>query len=248
MGAGQRLLEGLKSAVVVGRDVVQFQGVPNPCEVVRAKYSKLPVFVTAAGSGPTLVTAPSTRTLCVDRARNLILRDDILAEITSGPLAAQGVEVQCTFVPTSVERDPELPPELFAFAPPEGSHFSESLTYTFLENLPPGVYRIGGGVSVPVVVSKRNPWYTPEARIAHIQGTVLLRMVIGADGIPRDVVVARSLDPGLDREAITAVKAWRFRPGMKDGKPVAVLVTVEVSFRLRDRPPGSAVDRWEPGW
>jgi TonB family protein len=46
------------------------------------------------------------------------------------------------------------------------------------------------------------------------------------------VRVARSLGLGLDEKAIEAVRKWKFKPGYKDGKPVAVRATIEVNFRL----------------
>jgi protein TonB len=95
-----------------------------------------------------------------------------------------------------------------------------------------GVYRVGGGVSAPRPIYDPDPEYSEEARRAKYQGTVLLWIVVGPDGRPRDVRVQRSLGMGLDEKAIEAVKQWRFVPSMKDGQPVAVQVNVEVSFRL----------------
>ncbi len=95
-----------------------------------------------------------------------------------------------------------------------------------------GVYRIGGGVSKPEVISKVEPEYSEEARKAKFQGVVLLDIVVDEKGNPRDVKVARALGLGLDQKAIEAVQKWRFRPGMKDGKPVAVTARIEVNFRL----------------
>jgi TonB family protein len=60
----------------------------------------------------------------------------------------------------------------------------------------------------------------------------VLYVIVGADGRPRDLRVARSLGLGLDEKAIDAVKTWKFEPAMKDGKPVAVAISVEVEFRL----------------
>lgn len=95
-----------------------------------------------------------------------------------------------------------------------------------------GVYRVGGGVSAPTTIYAPDPEYSEEARKAKYQGTVELTMIVGADGRPRDVRVRRSLGLGLDEKAIDAVKTWRFEPARKNGQAVAVLIEIEVSFRL----------------
>lgn len=95
-----------------------------------------------------------------------------------------------------------------------------------------GVYRIGGGVSAPALLSKVEPEYSEEARKAKFQGTVVLYVVVDEKGQPQQLRVVRPLGLGLDEKAIEAVQRWRFRPGFKDGKPVAVAATVEVNFRL----------------
>jgi len=95
-----------------------------------------------------------------------------------------------------------------------------------------GVFRVGGGVSAPRPVFTPDPEYSEEARKAKYQGTCVLWMIVGPDGKPRDIKVARTLGLGLDEKAIEAVKQWKFEPAMKDGKPVAVQINVEVSFRL----------------
>jgi TonB family protein len=63
-------------------------------------------------------------------------------------------------------------------------------------------------------------------------GTVVLWLVVGPDGRPRDIKVLRTLGLGLDEKAIEAVKNWRFEPAMKDGKPVSCMINVEVNFHL----------------
>lgn len=95
-----------------------------------------------------------------------------------------------------------------------------------------GAYRVGGGVSAPRALYSPDPEYSEEARKAKWQGTVVLWVVIGPDGRPRDVRVQRSLGMGLDEKAIEAVRTWKFEPAKKDGQPVAVQVNVEVNFRL----------------
>jgi TonB family protein len=95
-----------------------------------------------------------------------------------------------------------------------------------------GAFKIGGGVSAPVAITKPEPEYSEEARKAKYQGEVWLSVVVDEKGIPQDIKVTRKLGLGLDEKAIEAVKKWRFKPGMKDGKPVAVQATIAVSFHL----------------
>jgi TonB family protein len=95
-----------------------------------------------------------------------------------------------------------------------------------------GVYRVGGGVSAPRALYTPDPDYSEEARKARYQGVVVLWLIVGSDGRPRDLKVARSLGMGLDQKAIEAVKNWRFAPAIRDGHAVAVQINVEVSFRL----------------
>ena len=93
-------------------------------------------------------------------------------------------------------------------------------------------YRIGGGVSAPVPIFQPEPEYSEEARKAKWQGSVFLSLIVDEMGKAVNIKVARSLGLGLDEKAIQAVEKWRFKPGMKDGKPVPVIASVEVSFRL----------------
>jgi len=89
------------------------------------------------------------------------------------------------------------------------------------------------GLTAPQVLFKVEPKYTEEAREAKIQGTVLLSLVVNSDGTPSEVTVVRGLDSGLDVNALAALTQWRFKPGTKDGQPVAVAAQVEVNFQLR---------------
>ncbi|HEV2202806.1 MAG TPA: energy transducer TonB [Bryobacteraceae bacterium] len=104
--------------------------------------------------------------------------------------------------------------------------------------LPPGAFgipnTIGNGVSAPSILSKTEPTYTEEARAARLQGTVVLSLVVDEQGRPQNITVARPLSNGLDQSAVQAVQQWRFNPGMKDGKAVPVIATIEVDFRLLD--------------
>ena len=85
------------------------------------------------------------------------------------------------------------------------------------------------------MVREVKPKYTPEAMQQKIQGSVWLECVVLETGDVGDIEVTRSLDDeyGLDQEAIKAAKQWKFKPGTKDGKPVAVVVTIELTFTLK---------------
>lgn len=98
-------------------------------------------------------------------------------------------------------------------------------------------YRAGDDVSMPIPTYKVEPEYTGEARAAHVEGTTFLSIVVSPDGTARDVTIVRSLDRGLDKKAVEAVRQWKFKPGLKAGKPVPVIANVEVNFRLLDSPP-----------
>jgi TonB family protein len=93
--------------------------------------------------------------------------------------------------------------------------------------------KMGPGVTAPKVLQKSEPAYTKEASEAKIQGPVILSVVIGTDGVARDIQVKQSLDPGLDNNAIAAVQSWKFQPGTKDGQAANVMATIEVNFRLK---------------
>jgi TonB family protein len=96
----------------------------------------------------------------------------------------------------------------------------------------PDVKRIGGEVKAPVLISKTEPKYTAEARLAKYQGTILVYLKVDTEGLPRDVKVLRGLGLGLDQRAIDAISQWRFKPAMQAGQPVPVEAHVEVNFRL----------------
>ena len=91
------------------------------------------------------------------------------------------------------------------------------------------------GVVQPVVTKRVNARYTRDALAQKIEGTVGLEAVVQEDGSVHEVVVTKSLDAmyGLDEEAVKALKQWEFKPGTKDGKPVPVLIVVEMMFTFR---------------
>ena len=93
-------------------------------------------------------------------------------------------------------------------------------------------------MTLPRLLHDPRPNYTADAVRNKVTGIVLLAIVVERDGTVGPVRIARSLDSvyGLDDEAVRTVKKWRFIPGMKDGVPIRVAITVEMTFTLRDGP------------
>jgi protein TonB len=95
-----------------------------------------------------------------------------------------------------------------------------------------GVIGVGGSLVAPLVLYKVEPEFSDEARKAKYQGTVLLTIEVGEDGQPHKLQVLRGLGLGLDEKAIEAVSRWKFKPALRNGRPVRAAATIEVNFRL----------------
>jgi len=88
---------------------------------------------------------------------------------------------------------------------------------------------------MPSILREVKPSYTAEAMRAKVQGAVMVEAIVREDGSVGRVRVIRSLDRtfGLDDEAVKAIKNWRFSPGRRQGRNVAVIVEIELTFTLR---------------
>ncbi len=86
--------------------------------------------------------------------------------------------------------------------------------------------------SGPRVIHKADPEYTPEALEAKLVGSVILSLVVDAEGNPTEIKLIKGLGKGLDEKAVECLQKWRFQPGMRNGEPAAVKATVEINFRL----------------
>ena len=89
-----------------------------------------------------------------------------------------------------------------------------------------------GSLTEPVLLYKVDPEYSEEARKAKLQGVVMVRAVIDVRGRVQDIAVAQGLGLGLNERAIAAVQQWKFRAGMRNGKPVATSALIQLTFRL----------------
>jgi TonB family protein len=214
-GDFSQMTENLTTATAIGRDQIQVAGGPQECELVRVEYA-------AAGSPG----GSAIRTLCIDTTRKLVLRD-------SSETVAAGVHAIMTTTYSVYEREPALSPDTFKFAAPTGTLEDEGPQMGGGQPIAEGgVYRIGLRVSAPALVNKVEPSYTEEARQSRISGMALVSLAVDAKGRARNIMVVSGLGHGLDQKAIEAVRRWSFRPGRKDGAPVAVRIKVAVNFRL----------------
>ena len=96
-----------------------------------------------------------------------------------------------------------------------------------------GVFEVGGGVSPPTILYRRDPIYSEDARKAQYEGTVVLEAIVRKDGSVEILRVVRGLGLGLDENAMEALSEWRFSPATRQGVPVDVAVNIEVNFTLR---------------
>jgi TonB family protein len=91
-------------------------------------------------------------------------------------------------------------------------------------------YRVGDGVSRPERVLGASPVYTELARRARVTGTVIVEAIIDEQGNVVSEKVLKGLPIGLDQAAVDAIQTWKFKPALKDGKPVKVYYVLTVNF------------------
>ena len=92
--------------------------------------------------------------------------------------------------------------------------------------------RVSQGVVTGLKIRDVKPAYPPMAKIARVQGSVVLAAIIGKDGTIQNLRVISSASPLLNQAAVEAVKQWRYKPYILNGEPVEVDTTVTVTFTL----------------
>ena len=100
-----------------------------------------------------------------------------------------------------------------------------------LSPLPAGIYELcDPGVHPPQVLKEVKPAFPPTAGVRRVDGRIGVRVIVRPDGVPGAVVVVDSMSPSMDKAAVAAVGAWRFKPATLDGAPVAVVVRLDFTF------------------
>ena len=94
------------------------------------------------------------------------------------------------------------------------------------------IYKVGDGVSAPILTYSVDAEFSKKAKDAKHQGVSVVSLVVDAHGMPQHVHTTRKLGMGLDEKAIEAVRQYRFKPAMHEGKPVAVVISIEVNFHI----------------
>jgi TonB family protein len=95
-----------------------------------------------------------------------------------------------------------------------------------------GAYRMGSGITTPIVVRQVQPTFTDDALARKIEGEVIVEVVILKDGSVQPVRVLRGLSADLNQKALEAASKWKFIPGKFQGKPVDVIAEIIVSFNI----------------
>lgn len=121
------------------------------------------------------------------------------------------------------EEVPQVTPDEAIFGVPEAPP----------EPVDEGPIRVGGKIQEPKKLREVKPVYPEIARKARIEGVVILECTIDKAGNVKDVKVLRPLPMGLTEAAVDAVKQWKYEPSTLNGRPVEVLMTVTVTFRLQ---------------
>jgi protein TonB len=158
---------------------------------------------------------------------------------TVAPVAVQSASVIPLSAPDTIGPEvPRQPPSINMQTAPggitdplAGTPSADTRVAPPMPPRPDAPVRAGGSVKPPDRIAYTRPDYPPLAISARVSGSVIIEAVIGTDGVVRDARVLRSI-PLLDDAALRAVRQWRYTPTLLNGVPVAVIMTVTVTFTL----------------
>jgi len=87
----------------------------------------------------------------------------------------------------------------------------------------------------PRVLFRSEPEYTEEARVARVNTTIIVGLVVDENGAPRDVKILRGAGFGLDESALRAIQTWRFEPGSREGRHIRTSTQIEMRLTTLDK-------------
>jgi TonB family protein len=197
------------SATYQSDESVDFRGRRVDCYVVLAKYNRSP---------EPLMGLDVMRRVWISKDSRLILRD----YWEGGDVGDVRRTVTTDY--TDIETDIPLPDELFVFQPPVGSKVAAPVVLGgIIGSIPPPRGTLQKRIAAE---------YAADARVAGLQGSVILNIEIAPDGHTQNIRILHSLGLGLDEKAIEAVKQWQYDSAASSNAPLLRRV-VEVPFRLK---------------
>ncbi len=236
-----RIADNVRSAVITGRGSARFEGRDQPCQIVEAQYRVIDAVTILPGMVQKIGRV--RRTMCIDPARKLILRDHLEADIDAGP---DRYDIVQTTTYERIELNPELPADFFEFHAPPGATLVESAAPAQPKPQPappadPDVVVLPGQPAPPARVNRfvlpqptvtAAPEYSQEAWDEGIQGTVVVLADVEPDGSMHNYKIHVSLGYGLDEKAIECARRWKFAAATENGRPVKGTAWIAIDFRL----------------
>jgi TonB family protein len=211
----------------IGKSACDFD--TSPAALEQLKVEKVPDKVSLA-----LIDCRSSENVHSHARRSALTNGDVVSLVKAGVgaqiILAKIHNSSCNFdtSPAALERlKVEKVPDKVSLAMIDCSPSEPVRGYTGGR-----IFSVGGDVSPPAPIYDPEPEYSERARAANLQGADILSIVVTEEGNVEDVRVVRPLGLGLDEEAMRTVRTWKFKPCMKDGKPVSCRVHIPVTFRL----------------
>jgi TonB family protein len=208
------LVPGVRSPIVIERAAAIFppdasaDGLPGECV--------LSLIVQPDGK-PEKIEVLRSLGAAFDQAAILAVRQSVFSPgtVNDSPVPVR-IQIRTRFVDPSRPAYPRI-----VTRPGAQQHFGESF----------GLSRISVD-SLPVLIHSQNAEYSAQARAAKFQGVVMVSLIVTEEGLPSEVKIVKGVGMGLDEKAVAAVQKYRFRPAMKDGRPVAFPLHIQVDFHL----------------
>lgn len=179
-------------------------------------------FLTQNTSSPADESQVPTTTATANNNRPNVNSNQAEAKNTSSPQSEAKV-TNSPAAPATAQADPVLVPpdsrQTTETKPPEPTDYSRVFAQREVD-------------TKAQLVERPKPSYTDSARQNNVQGKVVLRVVLSANGSVGSISAISGLSHGLTEQAIAAARRIRFTPAIKDGRPVSVAVTVEYNFSV----------------